>query len=172
MATVGVISDTHGRLSERAYAALAECDHIIHAGDICGPGILRELRTLAPVTAVLGNNDFVEYGADVKRFAYPTIEGVKFLVAHYPYDVDISKSTNRALAAGDPIPDVCIHGHTHIPRLVYGKKARPAQFVLNPGSASLPRGGYPASVAKIVIARGSVQGIRIESLDGEVLMGV
>lgn len=172
MTTVGVISDTHGWLSEQAYAALADCDHIIHAGDICNPRILRELRTLAPVTAVLGNNDFMEYSADVKRFAHPTIEGVKFLVAHYPHDVDLSGTRNAALSAGDPIPDVCIHGHTHMPRLEYGKKARPAQYILNPGSVSLPRGRNPESIAKIVIANGVVQQIRIESLDGKILMSV
>lgn len=172
MTLVGVISDTHGRLSEQAYAALADCDHIIHAGDICNPGILRDLRTLAPVTAVLGNNDFMEYSEDVRRFAHPTIDGVKFLVAHYPHDVDLSGTRNAALEPGDPIPEVCIHGHTHLPRLDFGKKARPAQYVLNPGSASLPRGRYPASIAKIEIADGAVQRIRIESLDGETILSV
>ena len=44
MKTVGVISDTHGRLDERAFAELADCDHIIHAGDIGDPAILRELE--------------------------------------------------------------------------------------------------------------------------------
>ena len=172
MTVVGVISDTHGTLSLRAYEALAECDHIIHAGDICGADIIRELKTLAPVTAVLGNNDFNEYGSDVRRTAQVTIDGVKFLVAHYPHAVRLSEFGNSVLAPGDPIPDVCIHGHTHIPRLEYGKEARPAQYVLNPGSASLPRGGYPASVAKILLEGGAVQSIRIESLDGKVLMSV
>ena len=58
MLRIGIISDTHGTLDPRAYAALADCEHIIHAGDIGGVAILRELETLAPVTAVLGNNDF------------------------------------------------------------------------------------------------------------------
>ena len=62
---VGVISDTHGVLDPRAFAALADCDVIIHAGDICGPGILEELRILAPVIAVLGNCDYPEYGRAV-----------------------------------------------------------------------------------------------------------
>ena len=75
MATIGIISDTHGRLDHRAYAALADVDHIIHAGDIGDPAILRELETLAPVTAVLGNNDFPEYGDSVGRFARPVLEG-------------------------------------------------------------------------------------------------
>lgn len=170
MALIGVISDTHGRLEPRAYEALAGCDHIIHAGDICGPHILRELETLAPVTAVLGNNDFNEYGSSVKRFSHVTIENVKFLVAHYPHDVVISKFGNRAIKPGDPIPDICIHGHTHIPRLDYGLKARPAQFILNPGSATYPRGGFRASIAKISIINTLVRSIRIEELDGTLIM--
>ena len=106
------------------------------------------------------------------QFAHPVIDGVRFLVAHYPHDVRIASFGSTALAPGDPIPDICIHGHTHIPRLEYGKKARPAQYVLNPGSASLPRGGYPASVAKIQLLGGRIQSIRIESLSGEALMCV
>lgn len=170
MALVGVISDTHGRLSQAAYNALADCDHIIHAGDIGNPDILRELQTLAPVTAVLGNNDFDEYGESVGRFARPVIDGVRLLVAHYPRDVRISSFGTGALAPGDPIPDVCIHGHTHLAKLQFGKEVRPAQYVVCPGSTSRPRNGTSASIAKIAIENGAVKSIRIESLDGQVLM--
>ena len=102
---IGIISDTHGSLDPRAYAALADCDHIIHAGDICGPAILRELETLAPVTAVLGNNDFDEYGSEVGHFAHPVLGGVRFLVGHKPGDVRVSFAGSAALAPGDPLPD-------------------------------------------------------------------
>ena len=169
---VGVISDTHGSLHQQAYNALADCDAIIHAGDIGSPAILRELETLAPVYAVLGNNDYDEYGTLVGRYARPCIDGVKFLVAHYPRDVRISAFGNGAVGPGDSIPDICIHGHTHAPRLEYGKEARPARYVLNPGSASRPRSGNPRSIAKIVLEAGNVKQIRIESLSGEVLMSV
>ena len=170
MTLVGVISDTHGRLSLGAYEAMAGCDHIIHAGDIGDPGILRELETLAPVTAVLGNNDFAEYGPSVGRSARVTVDDVKFLVAHYPRDVRISAFGTGALAPGDPIPDICIHGHTHIPCLDFGKEVRPAQYVVCPGSATWPRGLYPTSIAKIAIEEGVVKSIRIESLKGDVLL--
>lgn len=164
MLLVGVISDTHGSLHAQAYEALAGCDHIIHAGDICDPGILRELATLAPVTAVLGNNDFDEYGSHVQRFARPVIGQVKFLVAHYPQDVRIRP--------GDAVPDICIHGHTHIPKLVYGAEARPASYVLCPGSASYPRGGSERSIAKIELESARVQSIRIETLSGKTIASV
>ena len=75
---VGVLSDTHGVLPSAAFAELADCDFIVHAGDICGPGILAELETLAPVTAVLGNNDCREYGRSVKPVRYARYRGRAF----------------------------------------------------------------------------------------------
>ena len=141
MKRVGILSDTHGRLSDQAYAALVGSDHIIHAGDIGDPAILRELETIAPVTAVLGNNDFDEYGEHVRRFAHPVIDGVRFLVAHYPRDVKISFAGNAALAPGDPIPQVCVHGHTHVPELLMGAEARPADLV----PCSAPAANSPAA---------------------------
>lgn len=149
MARIGVISDTHGVLPVEAFNALADCEHIIHAGDICGPEIICDLQALAPVTAVLGNNDFNEYGSSVRRFARPVVDGVRFLVAHYPRDVRFTFAGSGALAPGDPLPNVCIHGHTHIPEIVVGKEARPANLLLCPGSPTNPRGGFPQCVAKI-----------------------
>lgn len=170
MTQVGIISDTHGTLDARAYAALADCDHIIHAGDIGGLPILRELETLAPVTAVLGNNDYPEYGSAVQRFAHPVVDGVRFLVAHYPQDVRITYAGSSALAPGDPIPQVCVHGHTHVPKLETGREARPADVLLCPGSAFRPRGGFPRCIAKMHVSEGRVLRVSIESLDGDVVL--
>lgn len=170
MTLIGIISDTHGTLDSGAYAALADCDHIIHAGDIGGPHILRELETLATVTAVLGNNDFDEYGSRVGRYAQPVIDGVRFLVAHYPRDVRIGFNGCAGLAAGDPIPHVCVHGHTHVPELLFGKDARPADLFMCPGAAFRPRGGFPRCLAKMKVSDGRILSVRIEDPHENVLM--
>lgn len=162
---VGIISDTHGRLTNAALVAFAECDRIIHAGDIGLPGILHSLEALAPVTAVLGNNDFDEYGSRVQRFAHLVIGGVRFLVAHYPSDVRIGWNGGPGIAPGDPIPQVCVHGHTHIPEIVAGKDARPADYIVCPGSVTFPRGGSFPSVAKLEIAGGRVARVWIEEIE-------
>jgi len=57
MPRVGLISDTHGLLRPEATAFLRGSDFIVHAGDIGHADVLNELATLAPVTAVRGNND-------------------------------------------------------------------------------------------------------------------
>ena len=53
---IGIIADTHGVLHPRVADVFANVDHIVHAGDVGGAHVLRELRKLAPVTYVLGNN--------------------------------------------------------------------------------------------------------------------
>ena len=146
MTVIGLISDTHGQLPDEALAAMADVDHIIHAGDIGGPEILHALEALAPTTAVLGNNDFDEY---------------------YPRDVQIGFNGCAGLAAGDPIPQVCVHGHTHVPELVYGPEARPASYVVCPGAPFRPRGGFPKCTGRMLVDDGRVLGVRIASLDGQ-----
>ncbi|MDO5358136.1 MAG: metallophosphoesterase family protein [Slackia faecicanis] len=159
---VGILSDTHGVLPQAAFAELADCDFIVHAGDICDPGILAELETLAPVTAVLGNNDCREYGEAVGRFATPVIGGVRFLVTHTPDDLQRAlRGCTSALQPGDPVPQVAVHGHTHVPRILRGKAASPASLVVCPGSVTRPRGGSAPSVAKMVVEGGAVKSVEL-----------
>ena len=161
---VGVLSDTHGRLPYTAIEALAGCDCLIHAGDIGGPAVLRKLTALAPVYAVLGNNDLDEYGPEVCRIIHPVIDNVRFLVAHYPQDVHIGFNGGPGIAPGDPIPQVCVHGHTHVPEIVTGKDARPAQYVLCPGAVFRPRNGSRPSVAKVTLSGGRILDVWIEEI--------
>ena len=141
---VGVLSDTHGRLPMAACAALADCDVIVHA--------------------VLGNNDFPEYGSGVQRFAQFELAGLRFLVAHYPQDIRSALRGNGPIHPGDPLPHVCIHGHTHVPEILTGKDARPANFIVCPGSVSRPRGGSKPSIAKMEVENGRILSVRIEEI--------
>lgn len=177
MTRVGILSDTHGRLSLAALGCLVECDHIIHAGDIGNPDILTELQEYAPVTAVLGNNDYSQdYNGAVRRFDQAVIDGVTFFVGHFPRDVRPEVVVRYAhgqdvLAEnGARGAQVCVHGHIHYPVLLRGNQAAPAQLVVCPGSVSFPRMGFPASVAYVEVCDGTVTDAWIESLDGKRLM--
>ena len=52
IASVGLISDTHGLLRPEALVALRGCDLIIHAGDVGALEIIEQLYASAPVVAV------------------------------------------------------------------------------------------------------------------------
>ena len=52
-----VISDTHGLLRPEVLRRAADCEAVLHAGDIDRPEILERLKAVAPVYAVRGNVD-------------------------------------------------------------------------------------------------------------------
>ena len=54
---IGIISDTHGLLRPEVLEILRTCDCILHGGDINKPEILDQIRPLASVYVVRGNND-------------------------------------------------------------------------------------------------------------------
>ena len=150
MVRVGLISDTHSTLHAEAVDILIaeKVAAILHAGDICKPEILYELGAIAPVTAVLGNNDYRMPGMDLAAVARVTIGGVRFLVIHDFLDLG-------------PIPDnvdVVVCGHTHRPR----NEWHGTTLVANPGSASQRRRQPERTVGILDIADdGSVATLRI-----------
>src|SRR5579862_8108274 len=87
--TVGLISDTHGLLRPEAVRALVGVQHIIHGGDIGGPDILAQLRSIAPVAAVRGNNDRGAWAADVPETLALEIADVRIHVRHDLNELDL-----------------------------------------------------------------------------------
>ena len=99
---IDIISDTHGYLSPALLDELEGADLIIHAGDLTSEMDYEHLCTIAPVRAVLGNNDYYrDYGPDVDRLALFTYEGLKFAVAHYREDLPVTgRHRGERAAAG------------------------------------------------------------------------
>lgn len=146
---IDVVSDTHGYLSPELLAELEGADLIVHAGDITSEMDWEELRCIAPIKAVLGNNDWhYDYGAEVRRLNRFECEGLDFAVAHYREDLPVGTV------------DVAICGHTH--RAKVERVGRTT--VVNPGSASYPRGGMGASIARLVVDDGCLRSVEIIEL--------
>ena len=136
---VGVISDTHGLLRPEALAALRGSDHIVHAGDIGDAGILTALASIAPVTAVRGNNDRDTWAAQIPDTALVTLGNIRLHVLH-----------DLATLAIDPVAQdvrVVVAGHSHKPSSV----VRNGVLYLNPGSAGPRRFRLPIAVATLDI---------------------
>ncbi|MDR2672068.1 MAG: metallophosphatase family protein [Coriobacteriales bacterium] len=154
---IGILADTHGSLPQGAYAALANCDYLVHAGDIGAQHVIDELETIAPVTAVLGNCDYPEYvtqTGSVATWAQFEKSGVCFLIAHKPKDLMATLRSKGILQSVASAPEcVGIHGHTH--RAHIQKTGR--LTVLCPGSPTHPREGDKPSVAVVTVEDGSVK---------------
>ena len=126
---LGVISDTHGHLDPRIPAIFEGVEHILHAGDIGPYSILSELERIAPVTAVLGNNDF---DLTLRESELVTLGGRKFLIHHIVDALAPARTIGDHLAR--ETPDAVIFGHTHKP---YAQQ-RGRTFYFNPGYAGHP----------------------------------
>lgn len=154
MLRVGLISDTHNLLRPEAKGWAAGCDFIVHAGDICNPGIIRELEELAPVTAVRGNNDKGAWANRLKDTELLKVGDVLIYVIH-----DRAKIDPDTIASG---VQVVVYGHSHKPAVTMRGKV----LFINPGSAGPRRFKLPISVAEIEIEGSSFSGRLVELEEG------
>ena len=131
-------------------------DHLVLLGDLVYHGprnplpdayntvkILHDMPDLAnlgiPVTAVAGNCD-AEVDVEQMPFKMPQnawlyVDGLRIFASHG------HRLPEHAPITGFEKGDVILRGHTHIPR---GETESGLHF-WNPGSLSLPKGGFPTS---------------------------
>jgi putative phosphoesterase len=142
---IGVISDTHDLLRPQTVEALRGVDHILHAGDICGPRVLHELAAIARVDAVRGNNDRGDWASDLAENAALEFGGIRIHMLH-----DLSQLAFDPATAGFHI---VISGHSHRPLI----ETRDGVLYLNPGSAGPRRFTLPIALATLDISNGDFQ---------------
>jgi putative phosphoesterase len=116
---------------------LRGADHIIHAGDIGAPEILEELRALAPVTAVRGNNDRGAWARAVPLVAEFKAASVAIHVLH-----------DLAELKPDHGCRVVVSGHSHKPVV----QERDGVLYVNPGSAGPRRFTLPIALGELKIS--------------------
>lgn len=139
MVRVGLISDTHGLVRPEAEAFLRGSDLIIHAGDIAAPPVLEQLRALAPVIAVRGNNDKGTWAQSLAETELVAVGEISIYVIHDLSEIDIDPK-----AAG---VQVVVSGHSHKPVV----DDRDGVLFVNPGSAGPRRFKLPISVAELTV---------------------
>lgn len=142
---IGLIADTHGLLRPQALAALAGCDHILHAGDIGKPEILERLGQLAQLTAVRGNNDTQEWATEIPHDATLHLGGASLYLVH-----DQAEIPDDLAARGFA---VVVTGHSHKPLIT----EHAGLLHINPGSAGPRRFRLPVSVGLLRIGGGRVE---------------
>ncbi len=151
---IGVISDTHGHLDPRIPGLFAGVDHILHAGDIGFPSLIMELQEIAPVTAVLGNND--DPRTDFLDMEVVELGGRKFLLHHIVDPLEPTDRLQKALL--QHAPDIVVFGHTHKPF----HEVMDGRLYFNPGYAGKPRLNLERSVAVI---RLEPDGVEVDYLE-------
>ena len=139
MVRIGLISDTHCLLRPQAKAFLQGSDFIVHAGDICDPKILEELSTIAPVTAVRGNNDKGAWAEKLSKTEFRQIGEFFLYTIHDLVQLDI-EPVAVGVHAG-------VSGHTHKPLV----EMRGGVLFVNLGSAGPRRFTLPIAVGEVTV---------------------
>jgi putative phosphoesterase len=142
---VGVISDTHGLVRTEVLDALRGADVIVHAGDVGGPHVLRELGELAPVLAVRGNVDVEPWARALPERRRLELGGAHVLLLH-----------DRAMVGDPPGANgvaVVVFGHSHEPLA----ERREGVLWFNPGSAGPRRFSHPVSIGFLDVEGGRVR---------------
>jgi putative phosphoesterase len=136
---IGVISDTHGLVRPDVVEIFKGVELIIHAGDIGDSEVLKALETIAPVTAVRGNNDRDTWADSIPHDQVIEYGAHLLFVLHELEHLDL-----------DPVAaefSVVIYGHSHRPAQEWQKGV----LYLNPGSAGPRRFALPVTVARLHI---------------------
>jgi uncharacterized protein len=140
---LGLISDTHGFLDPRLTRIFKGVDHILHAGDIGPDFLIAQLESIAPVTAVLGNNDNSPCFPLTQVVA---LGEVKFLVRHIVTPRALTDELKARVAKEKP--NVVMFGHSH---QKFDQVVNSVRFV-NPGYAGKPKFGAERSVALMEVS--------------------
>lgn len=158
MKKIGLLSDTHGMLSNRIIRFFSSVDEIWHAGDIGTIELADDLSSLKPMKAVYGNID-----GDILRRIYPEIlqfteEGVDVMMVHiggYPgkYESKIQRIFS------EQTPKLFISGHSHILKIIYDKKLN--LLHINPGAAGNKGHHKVCTAVRFIIDKGEIKNLEI-----------
>jgi putative phosphoesterase len=139
--TLGLISDTHGLMRQEALTALKGSDLIIHAGDIGNPGMIEQLRAVAPVVAVRGNVDKGVWASQLPMTAVAEVGPALIYVLHDIQQLDLDPAAAEF--------NIVVSGHSHKP----SQTESAGVMYLNPGSAGPRRFHLPITVARLNLRR-------------------
>ncbi|MFV3370519.1 metallophosphoesterase family protein [Pseudomonas sp. NY15435] len=142
---IGVIADTHGLLRPEALAALQGCERILHLGDIGPATLLDQLRELAPLEVVRGNNDTDDWAGALPETLLLELGGLRLYLIH-----DLKQLAIDPVAEGI---DVVVAGHSHKPL----SEVRDGVLYLNPGSAGPRRFKLPIALAILTVVDGTAE---------------
>ena len=140
---VALVSDTHNLVRPELLAFVEGAHAIVHAGDICDQRVLDTLASVAPLTAVRGNNDHGAWAEALPVQAVVALGGVRLAVVHELPDLQGDPAAARIA--------VVVSGHSHKPAL----EMRGGVLYVNPGSAGPRRFKLPVSAAMLTIGKDS-----------------
>lgn len=159
-----VVADTHlrsgiDRLPAPARALMESADVVLHAGDVVTASALEAMASLAPLHAVLGNND-AELVGRLDLTAVLDLAGVRVGMVH---DSGPRKGRPGRLRRLFPDAGVVVFGHSHIP---CNEVNDDGLLLFNPGSPTQRRRQPQPTVGILELADGQVVSHQVHPVAG------
>lgn len=132
---IGIISDTHNRIESWVINSFNDVDLVIHCGDVENLDTYEELKIISKgkLIAVKGNLD---YNLNLPNYyEFKLSDKCSIIIAHKPED---------AYKFCTPTTKIMVFGHTHNLEFKYENGI----YIINPGSASIPKNKNQKSVVK------------------------
>jgi len=158
-----LLADTHLRdgggrqLDDAVLDAVRRTDVVLHAGDVVGDDLLRELAALAPLHAVRGNNDVTL--PDLPETLELELDGVRVSMIH---DAGARAGRPGRLARRFPSADLVVFGHSHLPEDL---AEAGAPRIFNPGSPTQRRRAPTRTFGVLETRAGRITELRHVHLD-------
>ena len=134
MIKIGLISDTHGTISNRTLNFLNNADELWHAGDIGTVELADRLAALKPLKAVFGNIDNHVLRRMFPEFMSFSCEEVDVMMTHIGgYPGNYFPEVRKKLYSSQPRLFIC--GHSHILKVIYDPKID--CLCMNPGASGI-----------------------------------
>lgn len=159
-----LMADTHvpkraRDLPEQLWAAVAEADVVLHAGDWVDLETLDRLEARSRLLlAVHGNNDGPDLRVRLPEVAVATLGGVRFTVVH---ETGGAAGRERRCDAAYPDTDVLVFGHSHIP---WDSTTERGLRLLNPGSPTDRRREPHCTFMTVTADRGNLVDVVLHRL--------
>ena len=128
---IGLLSDTHSHIDQKALDFFKNCDEIWHAGDIGELSIIEQLNSITKVRAVYGNIDNHKIRLDWPEFQIFTIGNYKVIMTHIGGYPNKYAPKIKALLQNEK-PNLFISGHSHILKVINDKQLN--LLHINPGA--------------------------------------
>lgn len=158
---IGLLSDTHGTLTQDMLAYFKDCVEIWHAGDIGDEQVADKLKEFKPLRAVYGNIDNASLRSDFPEEQIFECNQLKVYMIHiggYPpkYTAKLKKRLNELK------PDLFICGHSHILKVIQDKTRN--LLHMNPGAAGNHGFHKVRTMLRFDINKGQVQNLELIEL--------
>ena len=154
---IAVISDTHGLIRDEVREVLKTCEIIFHGGDINTQEIINELKEIATLYIVRGNND-KDWAENIPETINETVFGFSFFMCHKMSDIKKSGIPENT--------DFVIYGHSH----KYETYEDNGIFYINPGSPGPRRFHQPVTMAVLTVDDAD-RSYEIEKIDMSPVLG-